>query len=281
LPKNYFKIMTKIFESTIEEFVIELLQNQGWQYLSPEEQELERPNLSEVVLKNRLKRAIEKINPTISEEAREQALRQVLNLPSQNLIDNNEAFHRLLTEGIEIEVMGEEGIKGDKVWLIDFSHPENNEFLACNQFTVIENNINKRPDVVLFVNGLPLVVIELKNPTDESATVAKAFTQLQNYKNAIPSLFYYNAVLVASDGLDARAGTISSDISRFLAWKSSDGFKEDTATTPQIETLIKGMLRKEVFLDLIQIIGHSFKLFAGFIKIYITLFRCFLIVQFL
>jgi len=244
--------MTKIFESTIEEFVIELLENKGWQYLSPEEQELERPNLGEVVLKNRLKRAIEAINPTISEEAREQALRQVLNLPSQNLIDNNEAFHRLLTEGIEIEVMGEEGIKGDKVWLVDFANPENNEFLACNQFTVIENNINKRPDVVLFVNGLPLVVIELKNPTDENATVAKAFTQLQNYKNAIPSLFYYNAALIASDGLDARAGTISSDISRFLAWKSSDGYKEDTATTPQIETLIKGMVGKQVLLDLIR-----------------------------
>jgi len=244
--------MAKIFESTIEEFVIELLQNQGWQYLPPEEQELERSGLSEVVLKNRLKRAIETINPTLSEEAREQAMRQVLNLPSQNLIDNNEAFHRLLTEGIEIEVMTDEGIKGDKVWLVDFAHPENNEFLACNQFTVIENNINKRPDVVLFVNGLPLVVIELKNPTDENATVAKAFTQLQNYKNAIPSLFYYNAVLVASDGLDARTGTISSDISRFLAWKSSDGFKEDTATTPQIETLIKGMFGKNVLLDLIR-----------------------------
>jgi type I restriction enzyme R subunit len=213
---------------------------------------LECSGLSEVVLKNRLKRAIETINPTLSEEAREQAMRQVLNLPSQNLIDNNEAFHRLLTEGIEIEVMTDEGIKGDKVWLVDFAHPENNEFLACNQFTVIENNINKRPDVVLFVNGLPLVVIELKNPTDENATVAKAFTQLQNYKNAIPSLFYYNAVLVASDGLDARTGTISSDISRFLAWKSSDGFKEDTATTPQIETLIKGMFGKNVLLDLIR-----------------------------
>ena len=244
--------MNTIFESTIEEFVIELLQNQGWQYLSPEEQELERPDLSDVVLKDRLKRAIESINPTISEEAREQALRQVLNLPSQNLIDNNEAFHQMLTEGIEVEVMGTEGIKGDKVWLVDFEHPEKNEFLACNQYTVIENNINKRPDVVLLVNGLPLVVIELKNPTDENATVAKAFTQLQNYKNAIPSLFYYNASLVASDGLDAKMGTISSDISRFLAWKSSDGFKEDKATVPQIETLTKGMLSKTVLLDLIR-----------------------------
>ena len=244
--------MTKIFESTIEEYVIELLQNQGFEYLAPEEQELERPNLSEVVLKKRLKRAIDELNPDISEEAKEQALRQVLNLPSQNLIDNNEAFHRMLTEGIEVEVMGAEGIKGDKVWLVDFENPENNEFLACNQFTVIENNTNKRPDVVLFVNGLPLVVLELKNPTDENATVQKAFTQLQNYKNAIPSLFYYNAALVASDGLDAKAGTISSDISRFMAWKSRDGFKEDKATTPQIETLTKGMLNKQVLLDLIR-----------------------------
>ena len=244
--------MTKIFESTIEEYVIELLQNQGFEYLAPEEQELERPNLNEVVLKNRLKRAIDALNPDISEEAKEQALRQVLNLPSQNLIDNNEAFHRMLTEGIEVEVMGAEGIKGDKVWLVDFENPEDNEFLACNQFTVVENNTNKRPDVVLFVNGLPLVVLELKNPTDENATVQKAFTQLQNYKNAIPSLFYYNAALVASDGLDAKAGTISLDISRFMAWKSRDGFKEDKATTPQIETLIKGMLGKQVLLDLIR-----------------------------
>lgn len=244
--------MTKIFESTIEEFVIELLQNQGWQYLSPEEQELERPNLSEVVLKNRLRRAIENINPHLSDEAREQALRQVLNLPSQNLIDNNEAFHRLLTEGIEIEVMGADGIKGDKVWLVDFENVENNEFVACNQFTVIENNVNKRPDVVLFVNGLPLVVIELKNPIDENATVHKAFTQLQNYKNAIPSLFYYNATLVASDGLDAKTGTISADFSRFMTWKSADGKKEDAGTIPQIETLVKGMLTKKILLDLIQ-----------------------------
>lgn len=243
--------MSKIFESTIEEFVIELLQNQGWEYLSPEEQEIERPDLGEVVLKNRLKKAIDDLNPDISEEAKEQALRLVLNLPSQNLMDNNEAFHRLLTEGIEVEVMGADGVKGDKVRLVDFENVEKNEFLACNQFTVIENNINKRPDVVLFINGIPLIVIELKNPVDENATVQKAFTQLQNYKNAIPSLFYYNAVLVASDGLDAKVGTVSSDISRFLAWKSRDGFKEDKATTPQIETLVKGMLDKKVLLDLI------------------------------
>jgi len=253
--------MTKIFESTIEEFVIEILQNQGWQYLDPEDQESERANLGEAVLKNRLEKAIDDLNPTIPQESKEQALRAVLNLPSQNLIDNNEAFHRLLTEGIEVEVMGTEGIRGDKVKLVDFENPDNNEFVVCNQFTVIENNVNppsqelrragKRPDVVLFVNGLPLAVIELKNPVDENATVAKAFTQLQNYKNAIPSLFFYNAVLVASDGLDARAGTISADMSRFMAWKSVDGIKEDATTTPQIETLTRGMFKKNVLLDLV------------------------------
>lgn len=245
--------MSKIFESTIEEFVIELLETQGWEYLSPEDQEQERESLSEVVLRNRLKNAIDTLNPIISDDAKEQAIRLVLNLPSQNLMDNNEAFHKLLTEGIEVEVMGDEGIKGDKVRIVDFDDVNNNEFIVCNQFTVVENNITKRPDVVLFVNGLPLVVIELKNPIDENATVQKAFTQLQNYKTAIPSLFYYNSVLVASDGLDAKTGTISSDFSRFLAWKSIDGVKEDNVTVPQIETLARGMLNKQVLLDLI---GH-------------------------
>ena len=244
--------MTPIFESDVEEFVIELLQGQKFEYLSPEEQEEERKDLSEVVLKERLKKAIDELNPTIPDEAKEQALRQVLNLPSQNLTSNNEAFHRMLTEGIEVEYLVEGNIRGDKVKLIDFEEIANNEFLACNQFTVIENNINKRPDVVIFINGLPLVVIELKNPADENATVAKAFTQLQNYKNAIPSLFNYNGLLIASDGLDAKAGTISSDFGRFAAWKSVDGVREDKATVPQIETLIKGMLRKDILLDLIK-----------------------------
>ncbi len=244
--------MIPIFESDIEQFVIELLQGQGFDYLAPEEQEAERVNLSDVVLLARLKNAVDTLNPTIPDDAKEQALRQVLNLPSQNLIDNNEAFHKMLTEGIEVEYLVEGNVRGDKVWLIDFGEVRNNEFLACNQFTVIENNVNKRPDVVLFVNGLPLVVIELKNPADENATAAKAFTQLQNYKNAIPSLFYYNGILIASDGLDAKAGTISSDFGRFAAWKSVDGVREDKATVPQIETLIKGMLRKDILLDLVK-----------------------------
>ena len=250
--------MTKISESSVEEFVIELLQNQGYEYLAPEKQENERvsayggTDFTQVVLINRLKRAIDLLNPDISTEAQEQALGQALDLPNQNLIDNNEAFHRMLTEGIEIEVMDDDGIRGDKVWLVDFENPKDNEFVVCNQFSVVEDNTKKRADVVLFVNGLPLVVLELKNPIGENATVQKAFRQLQNYKKAIPSLFYYNAALVASDGLDAKAGTVSADISRFMAWKSIDGLKEETTTTPQIETLIKGMLSKQVLLDLIR-----------------------------
>jgi type I restriction enzyme R subunit len=249
--------MSKITEDAVEQVAIELLESAGFSYIygptiAPDGEAPERSRFDDVLLVGRLKSAIEKINHSLPQEAKDQALRQVLNLPSQNIIDNNESFHRMLTEGIEVEYMGEQGIKGDKVWLIDYENITNNEFLVCNQFTVIENNINKRPDLVLFVNGLPLIVIELKNPTDENATVQKAFTQLQNYKNAIPSLFYYNSILIASDGLDARTGTISSDFSRFLAWKSRDGFKEDKITTPQIETLITGMLKRDVLLDLIR-----------------------------
>ncbi|MDD4353488.1 MAG: type I restriction endonuclease subunit R [Candidatus Nanoarchaeia archaeon] len=244
--------MTKIFESTIEEFVIELLQNQSWQYLSPEDQENERAELYEVILKKRFKDAIDRINPNATDEMKVQALGQILNFPSQNLIDNNEYFHRLLTEGIEVEVMAEDGIKGDKIYLVDFDNIDNNDFVACNQFTIIENNITKRPDIILFINGLPLVIIELKNPVDENATIQKAYTQLQNYKNATPSLFYYNSILIASDGLDAKAGTISSDLSRFLAWKSKDGFNDEKNIVPQIETMVKGMLNRKNILDLIS-----------------------------
>ncbi len=244
--------MTKLFESHIEEFMIELLQNEGWEYLSSEAQEKERPSSSDVVLKERLKRAIDNLNPRISEDAKAQALRQVINLPSQNLMDNNEAFHKMLTEGIEVEIMGNDGIQGDKVWLVDFENPRNNDFLVCNQFTVVENNITKRPDIVLFVNGLPLIVVELKSASNETTTTGSAFNQLQTYKNTIPSLFYYNAILIISDGLDAKAGSLSSDISRFLAWKTSDGIKEDKLTIPQLETLTKGMLKKTTLLDLIK-----------------------------
>lgn len=243
---------SKIFESDVENLAIQLLEEQGYSYLSPEDQEAERDSLSEVVLRNRLKSAVDKLNPNIPDDAKVQALREVLNLPSQNLIENNESFHRMLTDGVEVEYQKNGDTVGDKVWLIDFENPLNNDLLVCNQFTVTENDVTKRPDVVLLVNGLPLCVVELKNPADENATVKKAFTQLQNYKKAIPSLFYYNGILVASDGLDAKMGSLTAGWSRFMAWKTVDGEKEDKSTVPQIETLSKGMLRPDILLDLIK-----------------------------
>ena len=141
--------------------------------------------------------------------------------------------------------------RGERVWLVDFQNPENN-LSAINQFTVTEHNQNKRPDVILFVNGLPLVVIELKNPADTQATIRKAYDQIQTYKTVIPSLFFYNAFCVISDGLEARAGTISSAFSRFQAWKTIDGKKESAVHASQLEMLIRGMLNKATLLDLIR-----------------------------
>ncbi len=244
--------MPKITESNVEELAIEILEAEGYQYLSPEDQEAEREKLSEVVLKKRLRDAISRINPYKPEIVREQAFKAVLHLASQNLIESNEEFHRMLVDGIDAEFLAADGVRGNKIQLIDFDHIENNEFLVCNQFTVKEKEATKRPDVVCFVNGLPLVVLELKNPADENATVKKAFTQLQNYKTAISSLFNYNSILVASDGLDAKAGSLTANWSRFASWKTSDGKDEDKKTIPQLETLIKGMLKKEVLLDLIR-----------------------------
>lgn len=247
----------KITEDKLEAVAIDLLEQQGYSYIygpsiAHDGEQPERDRFEETILKGRLRQAIDRINPTLPHEAKREALRQILTLPSSNLIENNESFHLLLTEGIEVECLGEDGVRGDKVWLCDFENINNNEFVVCNQFTVIQENENKRPDIVLFVNGLPLVVIELKNPTDEKATVKKAYTQLQNYKNLIPTLFVTNALLVASDGFDAKAGSLTAGWSRFMAWKSVDGIREDKATVPQIETLIKGMLKPSVLLDLIK-----------------------------
>jgi len=195
---------SKITEDDVEHVAIDLLEEKGYSYIygptiAPDGENPERSSYEDVILKERFINAVDKLNPDIPKDSKEQAIKSILNLPNINLIENNKDFHVMLTDGIEVEYMTDSGIRGDKVWLVNFENPENNEFIVCNQFTVIENNINKRPDIVLFINGLPLVVIELKNPNDENATVKKAFTQLQNYKDAIPSLFFYNSILVASD----------------------------------------------------------------------------------
>ncbi|ABE52135.1 type I restriction endonuclease [Methanococcoides burtonii DSM 6242] len=244
-------------ESAIEEFAIELLEHQGYQYIyapdiTPDSDTPERERFEDVLLSERLRKSIGRINPTIPADAREDAIRQIQRLNSPELIANNEAFHRMLTEGIKVSYQKDGADRGDLVWLVDFNDPENNEFLVTNQFTVIENNVNKRPDIILFVNGLPLVVIELKNPADENATVRSAFRQLQTYKQAISSLFAYNGFMVISDGLEAKSGSLSAGFSRFMAWKSSDGTVEASPLIGQLETLINGMLNKTTLLDLVR-----------------------------
>lgn len=249
--------MKRITESDIEEFTIDLLENLGYHYIyapdiAPDSDSPERESFEDVLLLERLQNAVGKINPKIPAEAREDALKQIQRLSSPELIANNESFHRMLTEGIKVTYLKNGVQRGDYVWLIDFEEPENNDFIVSNQFTVIENDVNKRPDVILFVNGIPLVVIELKNPADENATVKSAFKQIQTYKAAIPSLFTYNGITVISDGLEARAGSISAGFSRFTPWKSSDGKEEASKFISQVETLIKGMLNKKTLLDLIR-----------------------------
>lgn len=249
--------MTRITENHIEEFAIELLEKQGYQYIyapniAPDGEMSERENYEQVILMERLRRAVRRINPLIPTDQQEEAIREVQRISSPELIANNETFHRYLTEGIPVSYYQNGGERGDLVWLVDFHNPLNNDFVVSNQFTVIENNHNKRPDVLLFVNGLPLVLVELKNAADENATVQSAFRQIETYKTQIPSLFTYNALLIISDGLDAKTGSLSAGLSRFLAWKSADGKAEASHLVGQLETLITGMLNKETLLDLIR-----------------------------
>lgn len=249
--------MKLITEHIIEQSAIELLMAQGWEYahgkeISPEGLFCERENFSQVVLLNRLRTAIAKINPDIPPDAQETAIQKVLRISSPDLLHNNETFHRLLVEKVRVPYLHDGYERSHEVALIDFEHPENNQFLAVNQFTIIENNQHKRPDLILFINGLPLVVIELKNAADEKADIKSAYQQLQTYKAAIPGLFTYNAFCVISDGLECRAGTVSSDFYRFMAWKTKDGITEASRLNPQLETLLTGMLRPAVLLDLIK-----------------------------
>lgn len=258
-----------ITESSVEQYAIELLEKLGYQFvfgphIAPDSEYIsklpfkinKRKSFVDVLLIDNLESAVERINPGIPAEAREDAVKQLLRIQSPDLITNNETFHRMLTEGIRVTYRKGGETRGDLVYPIDFNNPENNDFIILNQLTVVEQNhgheVNKRPDIVLYVNGLPLVVVELKNPTAENATVHSAFNQLQTYKEAIPDLFTYNGFLVISDGLEARAGTVSSDFNRFMAWKTSDGQMEASPHIGQMETLINGMLNKKTLLDLIR-----------------------------
>ena len=249
--------MTKLTESTIENWAIELLQAQGYTYLygpdiAPESATAERARYDEVVLVEHLRAAVRRINPLIPIAAQDEAIAQVLRIASPDVLANNEAFHRLLTEGVPVTVQVGGESRGDFVRLVDFDAVDTNDFVVVNQFTITHNHQTKRPDVVVFVNGLPLVVLELKNAADENASVNSAHRQLETYMQAIPSLFTFNAFSVISDGLEARAGTISAGLSRFMMWKSADGVAEASRLQSQLEVLIAGILNRETLLDLVR-----------------------------
>ncbi|HRP83958.1 MAG TPA: type I restriction endonuclease subunit R [Saprospiraceae bacterium] len=249
--------MTRITENIIEAFAIELLDKLGYEYIyapdiAPDAEHAERDNFEQVLLLNRLQNAVKRINPDFPADTQAEAIKEIQRIASPELLSNNEAFHRLVTEGIPVikRMDGEE--RGDRVRLIDFTDIYNNEFVVTNQFTIIENGNNKRPDIILFINGIPLVVIELKNAADENTTIHSAFKQIETYKAIIPGLFTYNGFVVISDGLEARAGSISAGFSRYMAWRTADGKKEASHLVSQLETLIQGMLNKETLLDLIR-----------------------------
>ena len=254
--------MSKYTESDLEQATLEWLSELGYSVVGgpeiappPDGERPERKSYSDVVLVERLQNAINRLNPDIPEGAREDALRKVLRVStlSPQLAVNNKAFHAMLRDGVDVEYQRTDGsIAGDKVKLLDLSKPDKNDFLAVNQYTVIENRAQRRPDVVIFINGLPVAVIELKNPADTGATVKGAFNQIQTYKSEIPSLFAYNELAIISDGLEARAGTISSNMEWFTRWRTIEGQDLAPNSVPQLEVLLKGIFEKQRLLDIIN-----------------------------
>ena len=249
--------MAKLCESAIEEMVIEELQSLGYTYISgvdlaPDALNPERSSYGDVLLLGRLQTAVHKLNPTIPADAIQSAVRKLSRIATSNLLADNEEFHKMLVDGVPVEYRKGSDIKGDSVRIVDFDCPLNNEFLVVNQYTVVQNNNNKRPDVLLFVNGIPLVIFELKNPADENATCHKAYEQLQAYKLAIPGLFTYNEICIISDGLEAKAGSLTAPYSRFSTWKTKDGIKEAAKFDNELSTLIHGLCNPATLIDYIQ-----------------------------
>ncbi|MEH6512957.1 MAG: type I restriction endonuclease subunit R [Maribacter arcticus] len=242
-------------ENSIELAFIDQMVIQGYTYyygpdISPYGINPHRKSFESVILEQQFRSSLEKLNPTLPNSAITEAYQKILNLGTQDIMENNERFHTLLTNGVTVEYTKDGNTKGIIAQLLDFENPENNSFWVINQLVIKENKTEKRLDVVVYINGLPLVVVELKNATDEKATVRKAFTQIQNYKKAVPSIFYYNALCVISDGIDAKVSSLSAPFTRFLTWKAPEPQKKEIRTDLQI--LSESMLQKQVLLNLIR-----------------------------
>lgn len=242
-------------EDKIEQSTLDTLASLGWDIINGPtigpDGTRER-EFVDVALTKRLQLALEKLNPDVPEKSRDEVLRRVVRASSGELIADNRDFHKLLVEGVNVEYRHVDGsVRTTQVRLFDFDNPENNDFIAVNQLTVIQDNINRRPDVVLFVNGLPLVVIELKNATDSKASLHAAYNQIQTYRDQISGLFRFNELCVISDGLDARVGTISASYERFMPWKTIDGEVQKDIVV-EMDVLVKGMFDKTRLLDIIK-----------------------------
>lgn len=244
-------------ESTVEEAALEIFEGMAYKIIhgptiAPGEMFTERSSYGDVILIKRLREALARINSHIPTDAIEDGLRRVLRTESPSLVDNNRRFHRFVTDGVPVEYRRDDRIVHDTVRLIDFVTAENNDWIATNQFTIEENRRNRRPDIIVFINGLPLAVVELKNLADENATIRDAYNQLQTYKNDIPSLFPYNELLLISDGIEARLGTLTSGWERFMPWRTIEGDKIAAKGSLEMEVLLRGVFDKKRFLDLVR-----------------------------
>ena len=249
--------MSYLTEAEIEQILLDQFQSLGYTHLAsivtnPDGSQADRDSYADTILPQRLRNAIDRLNPTIPTEARDDAFKKIIATEKPNLIEENRRLHHALVEGIDVEFYAEDGtIRGDKVYAIDFANPSANDWLVLNQFTVIENRHNRRPDVMVFINGLPIAVIEIKKPGSETATLAAAYNQLQTYKTEIPALFRTNALLITTDGLTARLGSLTADLERFMPWRTIDG-EALTKSTPEMQVLIEGVFAQPRLLNLIQ-----------------------------
>jgi type I restriction enzyme R subunit len=245
-------------EADVEQITLSWLGELGYSLgygpeLAPGEASAERTSFADVVLEGRLREAIWQLNPQIPKEAREEALLKIRRADTASLLGNNRAFHRMLRDGVEVEYKRPDGsIAGDRVQLVNYADPAANDWLAVNQFTVVEGHHTRRPDIVIFLNGLPVAVIELKSASDEDATIWSAYHQLQTYKAEIPSLLRYNELLVVSDGLQARLGSLTASQEWFKVWRTIDGEQDAPKTALGLEVLLRGVFAPRRLLDLLQ-----------------------------
>ncbi len=250
--------MSRFTESHVEDAALAWLAGLGWGCaygpdIAPGEPNAERADYREVLLAARLRAAIQDLNSQLPEEAIADAFRRITNPEGSTLEMRNRAFHRMLVNGVTVEYRHSDGdIRGVQAKIIDFDDPDANDFLAVNQFTVSESGIERRPDIVLFVNGLPLGIIELKNTADEKADIWRAFAQLQTYRKQLPTLFQFNEALVISDGMNARIGTLTADKERFMPWRTIEGDEVVDDRYTQLQVVLQGAFQRRRFLDLLK-----------------------------